>query len=479
MKSVSKFRKIISQYRYIFLISVPVLLLLVWFFVVSNIRQAVVNDDGSDSESNFNQSSSNTLETIDCTGTWANSPLCRERAEALSQIKRYSELKEKLISLNVQVWADEKFTAFVDIASKGDQLFNQEYFGKSAAIYTEANNGLIDLVNASSKILEQYIRSGFKHLEKEKSSEAIEEFNKALAIEADNVQAKEGINRATVLDNLLLILEEIRILIEVNDLDTAQIKMVEALELDKKNNEAIELNKELEALLDQKDFDMAITKGYIYIEKNDFTKALDSFQRAFALGPSSQAAISGIFEAEQGIKTNKITELEKKANRMEKQEQWQSVLNTYNEILSMDNNIQVAKNGILKAKKVILLESELDRLLSQPKRVASLDVTAEARKIISDSEELKLGPRLQSKINSLISTLDQYSIRVKLQLISDGKTTITIQRAGNLGKFKNKELRLPPGKYTFIGKRSGYKTVRKTIEINNNTTLELVCFQRI
>ena len=56
-----------------------------------------------------------------------------------------------------------------------------------------------------------------------------------------------------------------------------------------------------------------VEKDYlIYIEKNDFTKALDSFQRAFALEPSSQAAISGIFEAEQGIKTNKITELEKK-----------------------------------------------------------------------------------------------------------------------------------------------------------------------
>ena len=473
------FRKIISQYRYIFLVSVPVLLLLVWFFVVSNVREAVDGDNRSDSGSAFNESPSNTVEAIDCTGTWANSPLCRERAEALSQIKRYSELKEKLISLNVQVWSDEKFTALVDIASKGEQLFSQEYFGKSAENYAKANNGLIDLINESSIMLEQYILSGFEYLAKEKISEAIEEFNKALAIEAENLQAKEGINRATVLDNLLLILDEIRILIEVNDLDTAQIKMAEAFELDKKNSEAIELNKKLEALLNQKDFDMAITEGYVYIEKNDFTKALDSFQRAFALEPSSQAAISGLFEAQQGIKTNKITELEKKANRMEKQEQWQSALDAYNEILSMDDKIQVAKKGILKAKKVILLESELDRLLSQPKRVASLDVATKVRKIISDSEELKLGPRLQSKINALITTLDQYSIKVKLKLISDGKTTITIQRAGSLGKFKNKELQLSPGKYTFIGKRSGYKTVRKTIVINNNTTLELVCFQRI
>ena len=479
MKSVSKFRKIISQYRYIFLISVPVLLLLVWFFVVSNIRQAVVNDDGSDSESNFNQSSSNTLETIDCTGTWANSPLCRERAEALSQIKRYSELKEKLISLNVQIWGNEKFNALVYTANKGDQFFNQEYFGKSAEIYAEVNQGFSDLTNKYSKILEQYIRSGFVYLAKQKSSEAIEEFNKALAVDAANIQAHEGIKRATVLVDLLLLMDEINILIEVNDLDEAIIKMAEAFQLDEKNNEVIALNKKLEVLLNQKDFDMAITEGYMYIEKNNFTQAIDSFQRAFALEPSSQIAISGIFEAQQGIKTNKVIELEKKANKFENQEQWQLALNTYNEILSMDDNIQVAKSGILKTNKIIFLESELDRLLSQPKRLESLDVANEARKIISGSEELKLGPRLQSKINSLISTLDQYSIKVKLKLVSNGKTTITIQRAGNIGKFKNKELQLFPGKYTFIGKRSGYKTVRKTIEIKSNSTLEIACFQKI
>ncbi|SVC74540.1 uncharacterized protein METZ01_LOCUS327394, partial [marine metagenome] len=256
-------------------------------------------------------------------------------------------------------------------------------------------------------------------------------------------------------------------------------KMAEALELDSKNQQAAKLNKELEALLNKKDFNLAVTEGYFFIQKNDFNKALDSFQRALALESSSQAAISGIFEAEQGIKTTKIIELEKRAKKMEKEEQWQSVLNTYNQILSIDDNIQVARNGILKAKKVILLESELDRLLSQPNRLASLDVATEARKIISDSEELKLGPRLQSQIDSLQSTLDQYSIKVKLQLISDGKTTITIERAGNLGKFINKELLLPPGKYTFIGKRSGYKAVRKTIEMNKNKTLELICLQRI
>ena len=82
-------------------------------------------------------------------------------------------------------------------------MFSQEYFGKSAENYAKANNGLIDLINESSIMLEQYILSGFEYLAKEKISEAIEEFNKALAIEAENVQAKEGINRATVLDNLL------------------------------------------------------------------------------------------------------------------------------------------------------------------------------------------------------------------------------------------------------------------------------------
>jgi hypothetical protein len=471
--------KLISQHRYIFIISTLILILLIWFFLLTSITETVSKKDNANLESNFNQNSSTITEKIICTEEWEYSPICKERTEALIEIKKYSELKEKLVSLNVQIWAEKEYTDLIETSKKSEELFKQEYFGNSAESYAEVNEGFTDLITQSSKILEDYIRSGFKKLEVNKSTEAIVYFDRALAIEEENIQAQEGRSRAIVLDKLLSIINEIKILIEINDLDTAKNKIEKALQLDNKNNEVVLLNKKLQVLLNQKEFDINITEGYINIEANNFSKALDSFQRAFDLEPSSQAAISGIFETKQIIKTNKIKELQKQALNFENQEQWKLALIAYNEIISINTNYQDAISGVLKANKMILLESEIGRLLSQPIRLESPDVAIEARNIISTSEKLKLGPGIQLKINSLIAILDKYSSRVKLQLISDGKTTITILKAGNIGKFKNKELQLSPGKYTFIGKRSGYKTIRKIIEIKKDSKLEITCFQRI
>ena len=78
------------------------------------------------------------------------------------------------------------------------------------------------------------------------------------------------------------------------------------LQLDNQNIEAKELNLKLQKLLKELEFDKAITSGYLNIDNGNFKQALEFFQQAFALDAKSQAAISGIFEAEQGIKRNRI-----------------------------------------------------------------------------------------------------------------------------------------------------------------------------
>jgi hypothetical protein len=38
---------------------------------------------------------------------------------------------------------------------------------------------------------------------------------------------------------------------------------------------------------------------------------------------------------------------------------------------------------------------------------------------------------------------------------------VSIQRVGSYGSFARRELQLPPGKYTAVGTRSGYRDVRR------------------
>ena len=47
-----------------------------------------------------------------------------------------------------------------------------------------------------------------------------------------------------------------------------------------------------------------------------------------------------------------------------------------------------------------------------------------------------------------------------MQLQSDGLTTVTLYRVGELGLFTTHTLSLTPGSYTAVGVRAGYRDVR-------------------
>jgi hypothetical protein len=55
---------------------------------------------------------------------------------------------------------------------------------------------------------------------------------------------------------------------------------------------------------------------------------------------------------------------------------------------------------------------------------------------------------------------------VDVQILSDGSTEVAIQRVGALGAFHEKSLALRPGSYIVVGKRRGYRDVRKTLLVS-------------
>jgi hypothetical protein len=54
---------------------------------------------------------------------------------------------------------------------------------------------------------------------------------------------------------------------------------------------------------------------------------------------------------------------------------------------------------------------------------------------------------------------------VRVELRSDGLTEVTVLRVGRLGGFKQREVELPPGAYTIVGTRKGYRDVRRQVVI--------------
>jgi len=61
--------------------------------------------------------------------------------------------------------------------------------------------------------------------------------------------------------------------------------------------------------------------------------------------------------------------------------------------------------------------------------------------------------------------LDQASTPVSVTLRSDNLTAVTVYRVGELGNFTERALQLKPGRYVVVGTRSGYRDVRRELNV--------------
>jgi hypothetical protein len=67
---------------------------------------------------------------------------------------------------------------------------------------------------------------------------------------------------------------------------------------------------------------------------------------------------------------------------------------------------------------------------------------------------------------------------VRLSLVSDNATAITIPSIGQFGTFSKRDIELKPGRYTVIGTREGFRDIHRDITIapgQESQTISVSC----
>ena len=190
-------------------------------------------------------------------------------------------------------------------------------------------------------------------------------------------------------------------------------------------------------------------------------------------------ALEGINLANVGIKKNIIEEEKALAYESLTLEDFSKASLHFQSILNSDPNIQFAILGLQEVKRFKELEFHLDRYINMPDRLSSPNVYEEALNVLNSSNLLNLQERLLSKKEQLEFLLTKFSKEINITLISDSNTQVSILNVGMIGVFNSKEIKLNPGKYTFIGKRKGFVTIRKVHDISSTATIKIQCMEKI
>ena len=162
---------------------------------------------------------------------------------------------------------------------------------------------------------------------------------------------------------------------------------------------------------------------------------------------------------------------------------WEAALDAFERARAIEPTHDAAVSGSGLATRIVNAQRAVDEFLSRPGRLGSARVADAARDALRQAAALTaLSTRLASSAEGLERTIEAARTPVPVRIVSDGETEIGIRGVGTVGRVRERTIELLPGEYVFEGKRRGYrsKLVAVVVQANLDAPLEVrvVCDER-
>lgn len=291
-------------------------------------------------------------------------------------------------------------------------------------------------------------------------------FELARRIDPRSERASAAMRRVSSLGGVLPLLADGQNAEAAKDYARAVQDYSQALALDPNNSDARAGLNRAHAAFGEDAYAKAVGSGYAALGAGRLEDARTAFEKARSLRPGGQEAASGLARVGAALGARGFAYTQQRGAAMEAEERWSEALNEYEAALKIDPSLAFAQQGKVRTAERAQLASALQALIDEPDRLAAPSVRAEANSLIGRAQAITTaGPVLRSQVSRLQILLPEFDKPVRLELVSDNATQVAIQRVGDFGAFARREIELKPGKYTVVGKRQGFRDVRRDITI--------------
>jgi tetratricopeptide (TPR) repeat protein len=405
------------------------------------------------------------------------------RTVAAKALQDFLMTRARLELANAPIWGEPQWSQAIDAAAKGDAFFSQRQFAEAKTAFVNAKMLLESLASESAQRLVNALASGWQALELNDSESAIEYFKVGLSIDDENEEANRGLQRARIRPDLMVLMDSGDLALSMNNLQKAQAVYFEAVELDGVYEPAqIALQDVTEQIIDL-EFKAAMSRALTAIEKQQPEKAGAALQQAASLKPNEQVVGNTRYQLQQLKQKLWLADQRRTAANFAAKESWSDAVTVYKKVLARTPQAGFAGQGLEHAQDRARLHQQLDHYLDDPGRVYSTEPRVNAEKLLASAgKPPEDEPRLAEKIQRLQGLIVQAQTPAIVTLQSDGLTNIVIFHVGRLGSFSQHQLELPPGTYTVVGSRQGYRDVRKTLTVKpgaDQTNLVIQCEETV
>ncbi len=388
------------------------------------------------------------------------------RSESQQTLQAYLQLRARLELENADSWGADRMQAAAVQATAGDRQFAQRRFAAAGQHYRTALELLQSLDASRADILSMALEEATRALANQDIDTAIAGYQQVLAMEPQHPSATRGLAQANTRRDVLAQMERAQLDEADGDLQAARSGYQHATQLDADFLPAAEALARVTRQINTRDFNQAMTTALAALDAGETGRAAKALAEAERLQPGNSAVRDARLRL-QGMRAQAgLQRLRRQAADKTAGEDWTAAMALYRQALAIDPAAGFATEGLRRAQARRTLHEQIDHYLEQPTRIYSATPLANARQLLSAAGEVPRNePRLAAKVGALQSLVQGASVPQSVTLQSDGETRVMIYHVGELGTFSDHQLELLPGDYTVIGKRPGYRDVRRLLSV--------------
>jgi tetratricopeptide (TPR) repeat protein len=385
---------------------------------------------------------------------------------------------ERLRYRAIDRWGGQPYLDAVDTYAEGDRAYVDKNYRLAGEKYREASRMLEPFFDQIDKVFDETLAAATEAFEAGDASDAVRLFDLAVSITPGNREAEAGLLRAQNLDSVLSLMEQgIRFESDL-ELDAAKLAFEKALEIDALWQPAQLALERIKIAINNLSFEQRMTEGFDALGIGDFATARAAFNAAKLLNPDSREPSDGLLQVDQEVRLADIQRLEGEVNAYNLAEEWETSIMVYQDILKIDPDLQFAKEGLATARTRAATHARLQALIDDPDNLSDDANMQSATRLLLDIARIEpMGPRLEDQKNELNRLLKRAATPLRVQLVSDNQTEVSVFKVGRFGNFDTRELELRPGNYVAVGIRPGYRDVRVEFRVAPEIDMQPVVVQ--
>jgi len=404
--------------------------------------------------------------SLDCTGAWANSPLCVERNEALVELKILDPMYQSFKEVDSLI-AKDILNEVEALKKEGDKFYFDEFYFKSRDSYKKASELIVGFNERNrQKVLELIDRAEIA-FDLAKLDEAKSLISDGLNIDPSDTTLNYLNNRVNNYQKVSSLISTAKDYSISNKYNLALETINQALSIDSERIDAIKTKNKIIEDSNIYFFDQNLKNAYKALGANDYVKSLSLYNDAKSLSPKSPEL--PILKREIDIKKRNydITLFINSGDKSYEVENWDSALVSYQNALKLDptNSDLIDKLNTTSTFKNTY--DDLNKYLRNVDRLSSPNIRNNFEKVITKANSLNLTneKKLIELISKANSVFEKYGEMIILNLISNNETFLDIQKTRQYQPFTEENIKLYPGKYVLVAKKRGMQSLRKEINL--------------